>query len=286
MDPNQTEIWTIMRLIAWGGDYFKSKRVDSPRLTMELLIAHILGLSRFELYMQFDRPLSETELATLRAMVRRRAAREPLQYILGEASFHGRRFHLNSSVLIPRPETELLVEETLRRVGSIRCLDVGTGSGCIGVTIALERPETEVVAIDASPDAVEVARRNAAELGARNLTLEVVDFFDDSRMRALGSFDLVVSNPPYISADEHTTLEPEVRDHEPRLALTDEGDGLGFYRRFIELAPTLLRRPGNMFLELGYGQSQAVAAMFREAGMEVDILTDLDRIDRILWGAW
>lgn len=282
-NPNQTEIWTIMRLIQWGADYFKKKGVDSPRLTMELMLAHVLRMTRFELYMRFDRPLTDGELDALRSMVKRRAAREPLQYILGEAHFYGRAFEVNPAVLIPRPETELLVQEALRRGGSLRCLDVGTGSGCIGITVALERPETEVVAIDYSEAALELARGNAARLNARNIAFERVDFFDDAAMRALGSFDLVISNPPYISESEHATLEPEVRDHEPRLALTDGGDGYAFYRRFIQLAPRLLRDEGSLFMEIGYGQSADLVAMFRKAGFGVDVLTDLDKIDRILW---
>lgn len=272
-----------MRLITWGADYFKKKGIDSPRLTIELMLAHVLKLSRFELYLQFDRPLSEIELAELRTMVKRRAAREPLQYILGEAHFYKRAFEVDRSVLIPRPETELLVEEALRRVHALRCLDVGTGSGCIGITLNLERPDTEVVAIDSSQAAVEMARRNAARHGARNITIEQVDFFDDEAMRELGSFDLVISNPPYIPASDIAGLEPEVRDHEPQLALTDTRDGLSFYHRFIELAPTLLREGGHLFLEIGYGQASRLRGMFESARFEVTLLTDLDRVQRILW---
>jgi release factor glutamine methyltransferase len=282
-NPNQTEIWTIMRLIQWGADFFKKKGIDSPRLTMELMLSHVLKLSRFELYMKFDRPLTDVELDQLRAMVRRRAAREPLQYILGEAHFYGRTFEVNGAVLIPRPETELLVQEALRRVQTLRTLDVGTGSGCIGITVALERPETEVVAIDSSREALELARANAVRLGARNVSFPAIDFFDEEGMRSLGSFDLIISNPPYIPAADITSLEPEVRDHEPRLALTDEGDGYAFYRRFIDLAPRMIRDDGSLFLELGYGQSATVAAMFRKAGFAVDLLTDLDKVERILW---
>lgn len=278
-----TDIWTVLRMINWGSDYFAKKGVDSPRLTIELILAHVLGLKRFDLYLKFDRPLRDAELDELREKIRRRAAREPLQYILGEAHFHGRVFEVDRAVLIPRPETELLVEEVLRRVHALRCLDVGTGSGCIGVTIALERPDTEVVAIDVSDEALAVARRNAERLGARAMTFERCDFLDDEAVRALGSFDLVVSNPPYVAAAEMAALEPEVRDHEPHTALTDHGDGLAFYRRFIDASPTLLRADGHLFLEIGYGQSGALDAMFRAAGFEVDILSDLDRVPRILW---
>src|SRR5437763_529440 len=192
MNQSQTEIWTTLRLINWGADFFKKKSISSPRLTMELILAHVLKLSRFELYLQFDRPLTEPELAELRSMVRRRANHEPLQYILGEAHFYKRAFEVNPSVLIPRPETELLVEEALRRSQSLRCLDVGTGSGCIGITMALERPETEVIAIDSSAAALALASRNAAKRGARNISFRHTDFFNDEQVRSLGSFDLIV----------------------------------------------------------------------------------------------
>lgn len=280
---NQTEIWTVMRLIAWGSDYFKKKGVDSPRLTMELMLSHLLSLTRFDLYLQFDRPLAEDELAELRQMVKRRAAREPLQYILGEAHFYRRVFKVTPDVLIPRPETELLVEESLRRVHSLRCLDVGTGSGCIGITVALERPETEVVAIDRSAAALELARENAGKLGAKNIDFQQVDIFDDAAVTALGSFDLLISNPPYIAAADMGSLEPEVREHEPQFALTDDGDGYAFYRRFIELTPTLIRDGASLFLEIGYGQGPTLRRLFSDAGFTVDILTDLDRTERILW---
>src|SRR5687768_12902966 len=134
MTMTATDTWTVLRMITWGSEYFAKKGVDSPRLTIELILAHVLALTRFELYLQFDRPLSDDELDRLRTMVKRRAAREPLQYILGEAHFHGHVFEVDAAVLIPRPETELLVEEALRRVHALRCLDVGTGSGCIGIT--------------------------------------------------------------------------------------------------------------------------------------------------------
>ena len=280
---NQTEIWTVMRLITWGSDYFKKKGVDSPRLTMELMLSHVLSLTRFDLYLQFDRPLADEELATLRQMVKRRAAREPLQYILGEAHFYRRVFKVTPDVLIPRPETELLVEESLRRVQSLRCLDVGTGSGCIGITVALERPETEVVAIDRSSAALDLARENAGKLGARNIEFHQVDIFDDEAVTALGSFDLLISNPPYIAAADMASLEPEVREHEPQFALTDDGDGYAFYRRFIDLAPTLIREGASLFLEIGYGQGPTLRRLFSDAGFSVDILTDLDRNERILW---
>lgn len=276
------EIWTILRMVQWGTEYFRKKRVDSPRLTIELLLAHVLGLKRFDLYMQFDRPLLEEELSPLRELVKRRAAGEPLQYVLGEAPFHGRTFLVRPGVLIPRPETEILVDEALRRTQALRCLDVGTGSGCIAITVAAERPGTEVTAIDISEQALKIARENALRLKAEHVDFHCIDFFDNARMSALGSFDLIISNPPYIAETEVAELQREVRDHEPRIAVTDGGDGMAFYRQFAQLAPSLLRREGELFLELGYNQATEVRKLFEQAGFEVDLYTDLDRIERIL----
>lgn len=278
-----TEVWSVLRMVRWATDYFRERGVDSPRLTIEMMLSHILAMTRFELYVQFERPLSPAELDSLRSMIKRRVAREPLQYILGEAWFHGRRFDVNPSVLIPRPETELLVDETLRRCHALRCLDIGTGSGCIGITIAAERPDTEVVAIDVSPDAIDVARGNAERLGVGGATFYEVDLFDDEAMRSLGSFDLIISNPPYIAAGEIPQLQFEVREHEPHRALTPGDDPLVFYRRLADSIPWLLRDPADIFVEVGAGQARKVAELFRVAGLRVDILTDLERIERIVW---
>ena len=282
MNPNQTEIWTVLRLVQWGAEYFKKKRVDSPRLTIELMLAHTLNLKRFDLYMQYDRPLLEDELAALKSMIRRRAAREPLQYILGEAHFHGRVFQVRPGVLIPRPETELLVDEALRRTQPLRCLDVGTGSGCIAITVALEHPETEVIAIDISEDALNIAQKNAAELEAKHIEFRNLDIFNDEAVQAIGSFDLVISNPPYIADLEIQDLQEEVRDHEPHIALSDGGDGLRFYRRLAALAPTLLRQKGELFLELGHNQATPVRALFEEQNFNVEVYKDFEKTERIL----
>ena len=283
MAESVTDIWTILRLIGWGTEYFKKHHVDSPRLSIELLISHVLKLSRFELYLKFDRPLSDEELKNLRGLIKRCVAGEPLQYVTGEAHFYGRTFRVNRDVLIPRPETELLVEEAIRRTPAIRCLDVGTGSGNIAITIALERPTTEIVAIDISEPALQVARENAERMGCHHVEFKHVDFFDDAAMIALGSFDLVVSNPPYIPHGDIEDLQIEVRDHEPELALTDNSDGYRFYKRFVALADHLIREGGNLFVEIGYQQADLIEQMFTDIGFDVTVLFDLDKNPRILW---
>ena len=278
----QTELWTVMRMIEWGSSYFREKRIDSPRLTIELMLTHILKCDRFKLYLNFEQPLRQEELDELRDMIKRRVAREPLQYILGEAGFYGRTFTVRPGVLIPRPETETLVDEALRRTRPLRALDVGTGSGVIALTIALEKRGTEVIAIDRSKDAIEVARENMERLGAMGVDFQVIDFFDNEAMKELGTFDLVISNPPYIPGNEVAGLQQEVRDHEPHQAVSDGGNGLAFYERFAELAETLLRPEGEIFLELGYGQASAVRELFRKKGYRVEVYNDLDKVERVL----
>lgn len=281
----QTEIWTVLRMIEWGTQYFREKRIESPRLTIELMLAHVMKANRFELYMNFEQPVSQEELEELRAMIRRRVAREPLQYILGEAQFHRHTFVVRPGVLIPRPETELLVDEALRRTRPLRALDVGTGSGCIALTIGLERPETEVIAIDVTEEALAVARDNRERLAVPNVDIRRVDIFDDEAVGELGSFDLVISNPPYIPGADIPGLQEEVRNHEPHGAVSDGGDGLRFYRRFLELAPTILREEGEMFLELGFGQAGPVRELFQRGSPKryrVDIYRDMEKVERIL----
>jgi release factor glutamine methyltransferase len=231
--------------------------------------------------MQFERPLTSDELASLRSMVKRRVTREPLQYILGGAEFYGRSFRVRPGVLIPRPETEVLVEEVLRRTEPLRVLDVGTGSGCIAITIALERPTAEVIAIDVSKEALQIARENASRLDAHHVEFRMVDLFDDDGIADLGTFDLVVSNPPYVADEERTELEPEI-SHEPEIALFPGEDGLKYYRRIVDVAPRILRKEGEIFVELGFGQRNDVESIFESAGFETRIYNDLEGHERIL----
>lgn len=285
MSSLNKEIWTVLKLIRWGEKYFLEKEIDSPRLTLELMLANILKVSRFELYMQFERPLSENELTTLRSFVKRRVAREPLQYILQEEYFYKRKFIVTPEVLIPRPETEILVDEAIKRSGSpLRMLDVGTGSGCIAISIALEKQINEVVAIDISNDALKVALKNYEALQAKNITFVQADFFDNEAINKIGSFDLITSNPPYIAASEIASLQPEVQK-EPQIALTDLFDGLNFYRTFVRRTPDILRRGGNLFLEIGFGQAKDIYNMFQESNEfeTITTLNDLEKIPRVLW---
>jgi len=254
--------------------YLGDRDVENPRLNAEHLLAHALGLKRMELYLQFDRPLGETERAPLRDLVKRRGTREPLQHVLGTAEFHGRTFASDKRALIPRPETEQLVEialEIAKTKASPRILDIGTGSGVIALTLALEIHSAEVQAIDISAEALELAAENTSR---HQLTDRVT--FDQANLLPPDDtkFDLIIANLPYIPAAEIATLSPEVR-HDPVTALDGGADGLDLIRRLIESAPAHLTPGGTLLLEIGAGQADAVnvllsARKFRDISLRPD----------------
>ena len=280
-----TKVWTALELRRWGEGYFAEKLIDSPRLTMELMLCHILRYSRLELYLHYDKPLTKAELSALKAMIARRAKREPLQYILGETEFYGLPFAIDSSALIPRPETEFLVEAALeylvQATQPLSVLDIGTGSGCIALTIAKKSPESRVVAMDISETALALAAKNQSALGVENCELVKRDIFREIIVKK--PFDVIVSNPPYISTEGMAELEPELLRHEPHIALTDGGDGLRFYRRFAEVFPSILAPDGMFLIEIGYGQAAEVIDLFADA-YQCSIKNDLAGIPRILIG--
>lgn len=256
--------------------------VDKPRLTAELLLAHALGRERSYLYAHPEDDLDiDRRRAAFTDMVRRRAEGTPLQYLTGVQEFYGRPFAVSPAVLIPRPETELVIAAALELVpgdAPARIADIGTGSGCLAVTLALERPRAVVVATDISPAALALARRNADALGAR------VEFLESDLLAAApGPFDLVVSNPPYIPDSEWATLQREVRDHEPRLALLAGPTGAEVYARLIPQAHAALRPGGGLVLELGYSSAPAVRALLTaEAWASVSTRPDAQGWERVL----
>jgi release factor glutamine methyltransferase len=260
-----SEVWTVLKLLRWTEAYFAGRGIDSPRLDAELLLVETLGLDRVGLYLNFERPVQAGELATFRALVKRRAGREPLAYIVGRTEFWSLPFRVTPAVLIPRPETELLVEEALGRLGDgNRLLDVGTGSGALAVALAHERPALAVTAIDVSPLGLALAAENARDNGVA----ERIRFLQqDLRRLPDGPFDLVVANPPYIPTGELPTLMPEVRDHEPQLALDGGRDGLDAYRVLAAQADTVLAPGGWLLVEVGSGQAPAVDDLFAGAGL-------------------
>lgn len=275
---------TVLEIIKRSADFLAGKGVESARLNAELLIGHALGLKRMQLYLQFERPLTEPELEKIRPLVRRRGQREPLQHILGETEFHGLRLKTDRRALIPRPETEFLVELVIARVtGSPgRVLDLGTGSGAIALALAQQYPAAEIVATDASVEALALARENAALNGleARVRWIES-DWFAGL---AGETFDLIVSNPPYLSATEVAAAAPEVRDHEPRTALTPGGDGLASLEAILASAGAHLIAGGLLALETGIAQHAALLATAAQRGfMAAESRPDLTGRDRFVF---
>jgi len=246
----------LLEVLKGASDYLGKQGVESPRLNAEHLLAHVMGVKRLELYLQFDRPLGEKERAPLRELVRKRGTGIPLQHLLGTVEFHGRVFRSDSRALIPRPETEQLVERALTYAPLASILDVATGSGVIPISLALERPEASVTATDISPDALSLARENASLLGADRILFHETDLMPPGDER----FDLITANLPYIPSGEITGLSREVR-HDPMLALDGGADGLDLVRRLIPLASARLAPGGRLLLEIGAGQSDSVTAL-------------------------
>jgi len=287
---------TVLEAIQKSAGFLGKKNVESPRLQVELLLAHLLKMPRMKLYLNFDRVLTTTETDELRELVKRRGQREPLQYIVGSTSFCGYEIAVNRHVLVPRPETELLAEEgwqfllaapkqneggsTLNPQSST-ALDFGTGTGCIAIALAAKCPNAKIVATDISADALALAKDNAA----RNNVAERIEFLQGDGFAALSTlgqasrlsssekklvtgatpvlrFDLIISNPPYIPTAEIETLQPEVRDFDPHIALDGGADGLEFYRLIASQAKAFLKPDGKVMVEFGDGQAEAIRKTF------------------------
>ena len=277
------ERWTVLKILQWTADYFADKEIDSARLEAELLLAATLGLDRVGLYVNFERPLDAVELSAFRERVQRRAQREPIQYILGETEFWSLIFNVGPEVLVPRADTEVLVEESLARIkGSARVLDVGTGSGAIAIALAHEKPEILVTALDCSQPALDVARTNAQRNGVVD---RVTCLLGDLASLPTGPFEMIVSNPPYIPSGDWPKLMPEVRDYEPRLALDGGDDGLQAYRQLAVQAGRVLVPGGWLLVEVGIGQAADVNALFKAAGLtEIGQRDDYAGIARVVMG--
>jgi release factor glutamine methyltransferase len=259
----QTDIWTTLKVLDWTKEFLVSRGIENARLEAEWLLCAATGLDRVGLYLNFEKPLNDDELAAYRIMVARRGRREPLQHILGTQEFCGLEFEVSPDVLIPRHDTETLVNEALARMPAAQSvLDIGTGSGCIAVVLACRLPGASVTAVDISSAALVVARRNAGRNGV------VIEFLLGSLLEPVAGrhFDLIISNPPYIPSSDIETLESEVRDYDPRAALDGGADGLDVYRAMIPDAAARLNPGGWLLVEVGIGQAAGVAQMFRAAG--------------------
>ncbi len=277
---------TPLELVRLAAGYLAEKGVSSPRLDAEVLLAHVLGVPRIRLYTEFDKPLEPAEVAAYREAVRRRARREPVAYITGEREFWSLRLRVDPRVLIPRPETEVLVETCLARMGAEGVLlDLGTGSGAVALALLSERPGWRAVGVDVSAGALEVARGNARSLGlAERLDLRAGDLYGPV---AGERFDLIVSNPPYVPSAELDRLEPEVSRYEPRGALDGGPDGLAVLRRIAGRARHHLEPGGFLAVEIGAGQGPAVRQLLEGAGLAgVRVVPDHAGRDRVAVGLW
>ncbi|MEI6209035.1 MAG: peptide chain release factor N(5)-glutamine methyltransferase [Desulfuromonadales bacterium] len=275
------EIWTTLKVLAWTKEFLSAKGVENARLEAEWLLSAATGLDRVGLYLNFEQPLNDAELSAFRIMVARRAKREPLQHILGTQEFYGLDFEVTPDVLIPRHDTELLVAEAIARKPEARTvLDIGTGSGCISVVLARQLSTAAVTATDISEAALAVARRNAKRHAAS------IEFLVGSLFSPLigRSFDLVVSNPPYIPTADIAGLAPEVRDFEPRGALDGGLDGLHVYRSLVQTASKYLHPGGWLLVEVGIGQAHDVSQLFLEACTYSESFSALDPggIERVI----
>lgn len=269
----QHEIWTTLKVLTWTKEFLAAKGVENSRLEAEWMLCEATGLDRVGLYLQFDKPLNDDELSAYRAMVVRRAKREPLQHILGSQEFCGLDFDVSSDVLIPRHDTEVLITQAVALMPDARSLlDIGTGSGCIAISLATRYPNAVVTATDISSAALAVARRNVEK---HNIAVELLlgSLFEPLKNR---SFDMIVSNPPYIPTKDIAGLEPEVRDFDPLGALDGGADGLDIYRSLIPGAHSHLNLGGWLLLEVGSGQVADVMRIINDNGGYIEPFTALD----------
>jgi release factor glutamine methyltransferase len=287
----EERVWSVVELLKTTMAFFVEKKIDEPRLSAELLLGRVLGLQRLQLYLDHERPVTPSELEAFRAACRERLQGRPVQYIAGEAFFYGYRFFVDERVLIPRPETELVLEHAMERLAASglesaktpSILDIGTGSGCIAITLALRMPGALVTAADVSGDALDVARRNAEAHGvAEHIRFVEADALNASfAEKAGGPFDMVVSNPPYIPETEWLTLQEEVKQYEPRLALVAPV-GFEYYESIVAAAPALLKKGGVLCFELHADGAAGVKNLLGSGFGGVQVMQDYSRLDRAL----
>jgi release factor glutamine methyltransferase len=264
--------WNVRDLLHVTAEYLEKKGVDSPRLTAEILLAHTLNVDRITLYLNFDQPLTENELSGYRTLIKRRLQREPLQYIIGIQEFWSLEFVVTPQVLIPRPETELLVEQAIERLKTFpavenhtsRILDLGTGCGAIAISLAKEVQQTTIWATDISAGALKLARLNAEKHGVTDKIRFIQGNLWEPLLDQGVTFDIILSNPPYIASEEFKGLSPEVRDYEPRLALNGHEDGMNYIQTIILEAPAFMNPGGWIMLEMSPGQTEKALGLIGE----------------------
>jgi release factor glutamine methyltransferase len=279
----------VLEALQLSTEFLEKKGIESARTNAELLLADILGCSRLDLYLAFERPLNEIEKSKYREFISRRSKFEPLQYIIGKVEFYGYNFLVDKNVLIPRPETELLVEKITQIVDKndhLNILDIGSGSGNISIALAKQIEQCSVIGIDISGEAVAVANKNCVQNEIENkVKFLVQDFFTIENGFKNQKFDLIVSNPPYVAEKEYTTLQEEIINYEPKIAVTDFSDGFNFYSAIIKKSNGMLNRGGYLFFEAALGQSEKIAASMKESNfVNVNVIQDYAKIDRIICG--
>jgi release factor glutamine methyltransferase len=290
--PPDNHSWSVLDVLKWTTSFFDSRDIDSPRLSAELLLAHVLGVSRLDLYLRFDQPLSMTERSRYRELIKRRADKEPVAYIIGSKSFWEMEFEITRDVLIPRPDTECLVESALdaldedgtSKSSPRRVLELATGSGAVILSLAHRVPDCRFFASDISAPALRVAQRNAVR---HALAGKVVFFASDwfTAVKPAGSdFDMIVVNPPYIASGKIEQLSPEIRLFEPRAALDGGADGLRHIRHILQVAETYLKPGGDLLMEIGWDQATPVRDMVKtlEQYASPRVIKDLAGHDRVV----
>lgn len=278
------KIWRVIDILKWGENYFLENGFENPRREIEFLTQEILNCKRVDLYLRFEEPLSKTQLNTLRDWIQRRKKREPAQYITGKAGFYNITLNVTPDVLIPRPESEVIVDSVLSVVqpeSNISILDIGTGSGCLAIALAKELPKADVIGIDNSTKAIELAISNTDNLKIENVKFQVLDVLKEN---IEDRFDIIVSNPPYIPSSELDNLMDDVKNFEPHSALTDFNDGLTFYHKFVEISNMILKSNGWFFVEVGLGMHpHQVQNLFIEGNFKnIELIKDYNGDERVL----
>lgn len=283
--------WTILRLLNWTSQYFSENSIENPRLDAEVLLAHSLKTGRLSLYLNYDKPIHKDELREYKKLIKRRIRREPLQYITGYQEFWSLNLKVTKGVLIPRPETEILVEEALKTFPQnesfdkiINILELGTGSGAVAIALAKELQRGSIVATDISDIAIKTARENAKVHGLEEHITFLKGSLFQPVMKRVGAFNLVISNPPYIPTEDFRDIQPEVRDFELRITLNGGKEGLKFYRQILSQAGSYLVKNGWLILEVGKGQAKKVAKIIESTGEfnPASIVKDFSGIERVV----
>lgn len=283
--------WTLLTTLTWTASYFAKHKIATPRLDAEVLLAHLLHMDRVQLYVNFARVLAATELADYKKLIQRRTGGEPVAYITGTREFYSLSFKVGPGVMVPRPETEILVEAVTSRQltvdnggSQVHILDIGAGSGNIAISLAKKNPRYFIMAMDKSMAALNIAKENVARHGVQDqIELLESDFLSVDCCPSTADYDIIVSNPPYIPSSVIATLAPEVRDYEPRSALDGGEDGLDFYRRMGDIVPSLLKPGGLLAVEIGEEQATDVMDIFKNAGLgDIKVIRDYAGLDRVV----